>query len=391
VRIATEHDRQAWADLAVLCVLAIISDFSYAGLTPLVVGYESLLHFDLQTSGWVATAEGIGFTAGALLVAVLGRSFSPTRRRIAGVLLVLALAQLLSAVTTSAWPLATWRLLSGTAAGLTYAMGLSSIAMNRHPDRGFALYFGAMFVAGLIALILIPALLQWGGLRVFYLTYAIAVALCVVLVRRYPDQSVGPMLALPSSPSHQRNDPRGHALLLAGLFLNFVFNGGLWVLAEHFGLEIKGTNAESIGALLAGTMLFALAGTGVATLVAHRWSHLISIVVGNLGLVLSVCIMTQWLTVVGLMIAMALLNMAVTILTPATLSALAAKNSNGAQWGNLASQAGYSVGPAAAAAITAESGMNGLVVFSVIGFLISITLSWLAFARPRANGPATLA
>jgi hypothetical protein len=169
-------------------------------------------------------------------------------------------------------------------------------------------------------------------------------------------------------------------LLLTGLFLNFVFNGGLWVLAEHFGLEIEGTNAESIGALLAGTMLFALAGTGVAALVAHRWSHLISIIVGNLGFVISVCIMTEWRTVAGLMVA---------ILTPATLSALAAKNSNGAQWGNLASQAGYSVGPAAAAAITAASGMNCLVAFSVIRFLISITLSWLALARRRAKGPAT--
>ncbi len=389
--IATERDRRAWADLAVLCILAVVSDFSYAGLTPLVVGYEGLLHFDLQISGLLATAEGVGFTAGALLVAVLGRSFSPTRGRIASVLMVLALAQLLSAVTTSAWPLATWRLLSGTAAGLTYAMGLSSIAMNPRPDRGFALYFGAMFVAGLIALVSIPALLQWSGLRGFYLTYGVVIALCVVLMRRYPDHPVDPTLAITSAPSHQRSDPMGHALLLAALFLNFVFNGGIWVLAEHFGLEIKGTNAESIGALLAGTMLFALAGTGVATLVAHRWSHLISIVVSNLGLVISVCIMTQWRTVAGLMVAMALLNMAVTILTPATLSALAAKNSNGAQWGNLASQAGYSVGPAATAAITAESGMNGLVAFSVIGFLISIALSWLAFARPRAMGPATRA
>ena len=356
-----------------------------------MVGYESLLHFDLQTSGWVATAEGAGFTTGALLVAVFGTAFRPTRGRIAGVLMVLALAQLLSAVTTSAWELSTWRIASGTAAGLAYAMGLSSIASNRNPDRGFALYFGAMFVAGLIALVLIPALLQWSGFRGFYLAYAAVVALCVVLVRHYPVHRGNSSVEMANARSHGRNDQRGHALLLAGLFLNFVFNGGLWVLAEHFGLQIKGTNAEFIGALLAGTMLFALAGTGVATLVAHRWSHLMSILVGNLGLVISVCIMTQWRTVAGLMVAMALLNMAVTILTPATLSALAMKNSNGAQWGNLASQAGYSVGPAAAAAITAESGMSGLVAFSVIGFLISIALSWLAFARPLATGPATRA
>jgi predicted MFS family arabinose efflux permease len=302
------------------------------------------------------------------------------------VLIALALAQLLSALTTGVWALAAWRSVSGTAAGLAYAMGLSSIASSRNPDRGFALYFGAMFVAGLIALVSIPALLQWNGFRGFYLTYAAAVALCVVLMCRYPVHPGDSPVEVANGQSPRGNDPRGHAWLLAGLFLNFVFNGGIWVLAEHFGLQIKGTNAESIGALLAGTMLFALAGTGIATLVAQRWSHLMSIVVGNLGLVLSVCIMTQWRTVAGLMIAMALLNMAVTILTPATLSALAMKSSNGAQWGNLASQAGYSVGPAAAAAITAESSMSGLAMFSVIGFLISIVFSWLAFARSPAMG-----
>lgn len=382
MRAATRDDAREWADLAVLCLIAIVSDLAYAGLTPLVVAYESRLHYDLVTSGWVATAEGIGFTAGALLVAVLGKSIGPTRSRVTGVLLILALAQLLSSITTSAWPLASCRLLSGMAGGLTYAMGMSSIASSGHPDRGFALYFGALFVAGLISLVLIPVLLQWGGLPGFYLTYAAAVSLCIVLVRWYPVPGPGEGAPDPAKQTSVRcDDPWGHRLLFAAFFLNFVFNGGLWVLAEHFGLEIKGTNAESLGAMLAGTMLFALVGTGVATLVANRWSHLMSIVVGNLGLVAAVCIMTLWRTVAGLMVSMALLNMAVTILTPATLSALATKNRTGAQWGNLASQAGYSVGPAAAAAIAAQSGINGLVAFSVAGFMGSIALSWLALRR----------
>jgi hypothetical protein len=41
-----------------------------------------------------------------------------------------------------------------------------------------------------------------------------------------------------TTPSHQRDDPRGHALLLAGLFVNYVFNGGLWVLAEQLKVRI---------------------------------------------------------------------------------------------------------------------------------------------------------
>jgi hypothetical protein len=51
VTTAPRHARREWTDLALLCFLAIVSDLSYAGLTPLVVAYENLLHFDLQTAG----------------------------------------------------------------------------------------------------------------------------------------------------------------------------------------------------------------------------------------------------------------------------------------------------------------------------------------------------
>lgn len=224
--VTTQNASRAWVDLAVLCVIAIVSDLAYAGLTPLVVAYESRLHYDLVTSGWVATSEGIGFTAGALWVAVFGKSIGPTRGRVTGVLLVLAFAQWLSSVTTGAWPLASWRLLSGMAAGLTYATGMSSIASSPNPDRGFALYFGALFVAGLISLGLIPVLLQWAGLPGFYLTYAATVALCIVLVRWYPVPGAGERTPDPANPpSVQCDDPWGHRLLFAAFFLNFVFNG----------------------------------------------------------------------------------------------------------------------------------------------------------------------
>ena len=149
-------------DLSLLCVVAIASDLSYGGLTPLLVAYERLLHFDITTSGWLATAEGVGFTGGALIVAVFGNATRPTRWRVAAALMLLASAQILSAFTVNPWELATWRLLSGTAAGLTYAMGLSAITASPNPDRGFAVYFGAVFVSGLIALALIPRIIAVG-------------------------------------------------------------------------------------------------------------------------------------------------------------------------------------------------------------------------------------
>jgi DHA1 family inner membrane transport protein len=377
-------NRTPWAAFIVLCALAIVSDLSYAGLTPLLVAYGDTLHFDLPTSGLLATAEGIGFTTGTLLAALFGKGLLPTRTRIAVLLMILATAQLLSASTSHAWPLAAWRSLSGAMNGLIYAAGMASIARGKDSERGFALYFGAIFVSGLVALGAIPWLLRMNGLRGFYLTYAVLIVATIGLVRWYPRTdptgSQPELNATISSADNRANQSR-YWMLLASLFINFVFNGGLWVLAERFGLDIQGTDAESLSALLAGSMLFALCGTALSTIFARRWSKLRTIVVGNAALIAAVLIMSEWHTVAGLVIAMAFLNMSVTFLTPAMLSALASRNPQGAQWGNFASQAGYSVGPTAAAAIATQSGMNALVAASVAGFVASIVFAWFGFAQ----------
>jgi len=65
-------------------------------------------------------------------------------------------------------------------------------------------------------------------------------------------------------------------------------------------------------------------------------------------------------------------------LTPAALSALSLMDAQGPQWGNLASQLGYSVGPALLAALEVRFGIHGLVTASVAGLLLSAALSWAA-------------
>jgi len=387
---ASHNRRNEWLPLGLLCVLAIASDLSFAGLTPLVVAYDQVLHFDLTTAGFLATAEGAGLTTGSLLAVLSARLGLPTRRRVVVTLLVLAGAQLLSAFALHPWALAACRAVSGLAAGLIYSYGMPSIAGSRDPERGFALYFGATFAAGLLGLIIIPSILAWGSLRGFYLVYASLLLACIALIRWYPLPNVRRAeshLATDGAPAIAHSGWRNGSLL-SSLFLNFIFNGGLWVLAEHFGLMIPGTDAQSLGALLAGTMLFGLAGTALATIVASRWPPILTIVVGNLGLVAAVLIMSGWHTVVGLILAMAFLNVSVTFLTPATLAALATKSLRGPQWGNLACQAGYSVGPVVIAAITARSGINSLTAVSAAAFVGSAGLAWLALADSPARQQA---
>lgn len=78
--------------------------------------------------------------------------------------------------------------------------------------------------------------------------------------------------------------------------------------------------------------------------------------------------LSVWHSTSGFVLAMAVLNLAVAFFTPAMLSALASMDPQGAQWGNVASQLGYGLGPVVVAQIDAHSGMSGLIGHPWVAF-----------------------
>lgn len=374
-----------WRDLGLLCLIAIIADLHFAGLTSMVVAYQHALHFDLKLAGWTATAEGAGYALGMLQVALFG-TLRPTRARVGAALAVLALAQFLSALPTGASLFCASRAISGLAAGFVLAFGTAVISAARNPGRAFALYFGTLFVSGMIALPALSRLLISVGFSDTYLVYGVLILLTMVLLPWYPDQcaAAGDTGQI-SNQAGGSAAPRRLALLIASIFVNFVFNGGLWVMAEEFGLRIPGTHTLTLSGLLGGTMAFGILGTGTAALLPQQRHQLGSILAGNATLVAAVIVMTIWHTVATLVFAMSLLNFSVTFLTPAALAAASIEHKQGAQWGNLACQLGYSAGPATVAALDASFGARAVAAASVCGFLMSAALAWLAIADGRSR------
>jgi hypothetical protein len=112
------------------------------------------------------------------------------------------------------------------------------------------------------------------------------------------------------------------------LFVNFVF----CVLAEQLGLEIPGTDPLWFSTFQAASMLFGLIGTAAAAAIAPRGRNLTSLIVGNVLLIVAVFTLSGWRSISGFVLAMSLLNFAVTFLTPAALCALSAMDRQGAQW-----------------------------------------------------------
>jgi predicted MFS family arabinose efflux permease len=371
--------------VALLCGFALVANLYFAGQTSLVVAYEKILHFTLTASGWLATIEGGAYACGMLLAALSPAVARPTRPKLVGLFALLALAQMMSAGASSLWTLGLCRTVSGASAGLILSLGTATITGTTNAGRAFALYFGALFLSGVVALPLITGLLQVVGLPGTYLCYAAIIVAALVGVRWYPVRAmhVDATARIQVTESARAKAPLG--LLLGGLFVNFVFNGGIWVLAEQLGLEIPGTDPVWLSTFLAASMLFGLIGTAAAAMIAPRGRNLTSLIAGNALLIVAVLILSGWRSVTGFVVAMVLLNVAVTFLTPAALSALSAMDRQGAQWGNLASQLGYSVGPALIAGLESRFGISGLVVASVGGLLLSVALSCGALWRRRAD------
>ena len=79
---------------------------------------------------------------------------------------------------------------------------------------------------------------------------------------------------------------------------------------------------------------------------------------------------------------MALLNFAVTFSTPAALAASAEMSDRGAQWMNLATQAGYSLGPGVIAVLDTRFGTGGVAAVAAAGFILAAVLGVAAVRQP---------
>src|SRR5690606_29806322 len=137
------------------------------------------------------------------------------------------------------------------------------------------------------------------------------------------------------------------ALLLCGsLLLNYIGNGGVWVYMERIGAAL-GLDSADNGLYLAVGMLTGLLGSAAAVAGAGRVGRLTAILIGQAVLVTSYLLLLARPAGIGFLVAVMLLNIAVTFLTPFYLSALSRTDATGrnATLGVFSMGIGYGLGP----------------------------------------------
>jgi predicted MFS family arabinose efflux permease len=186
--------------------------------TPLLPHMQEALHLTPATLGWIASANYLGYLAGALLTTALRPPAAP-RRVIAFALVASAVTTALMGAVSSVALFAVLRFLSGIASALVLVYTTPIVFMRLAEARAegyVSLLFGGVGAGMAISALLVAGLSAAGfGWRVQWLACGIVTALALIALRYVPDLTRAPA----SAGAHKLQWPRGLPALLASYTL----------------------------------------------------------------------------------------------------------------------------------------------------------------------------
>lgn len=235
---------------------------SFIAILPLVVGSMiDHLGYSAELAGGVAAANMVGIAVGTFMASYLLKRI-PLMAVFASSIVLLAMAEGLSAMVEGVLLLSSSRAGSGIGAGLISGCVVYAIAQLAKPKQGYAMYMVGMFLISVVGLFLLPPFItEWGIRGLFLLLAAISAAsiLLLPLLRLPVDHDVR---ARSDKTARSRIDTLSWLCLLSILFFQ-VGNGGLWAFIERVGLA-SGFSAELIGQVLAFSSFCGIGGALVS-------------------------------------------------------------------------------------------------------------------------------
>ncbi len=375
----------------ILCILALgMVANVYIPAAPSILG--ALVDYQ----GWSESAAGqliaFNFWGGAvatvLAVYFLHRPGWSLRLTMLACLLTVALTSAGSVWFASSFEwLAAVRFLNGMGAGLGFTVASVALVGTPRAERSYALLYGSPFVISGAALAGLPHVYQAFGIEgAFYGMGALNLLACAGL-RYFPATVSGSVEGEKfDRPLVLQSLYLLPGLVLAALFLHYVFNSGIWTYFERLGVAY-GMSAATAGTILGPSMSASILGMIAAAFLGDRFGYLKPIYFGTALIILATLslLLSRYQAVFGL--GTALFNASIPFVTPYFIVLLAkiVPSGRGVSSANVATLLGFSAGPFLVSFLLSDSDFKPAIFLTAAGFLVVLGLMLLFAHKLKAE------
>ncbi len=353
----------------------------------LVTNTMARLHLDEGQATLMTGVEMIGMLAGCILLPPLARRWPARTTTLA--LVLLALSQMLTALTLSAPLFGALRLVAGVCESQMIVMVGICLACHRDAERlwGVVLLLSGLAVAGVFTLVsLLPDVAAGEGV---WIGLALLAAVLGVAAARAPALAPPPM-ARAAPPGAGRRRVGAGVWLAWGVFVGvYSVQAGVWAVSALQGERI-GLSLPTIGTLLAVSSLLGFFGAVVPAIPALAARRGLTVMGALLVMFASVACFFTADGVVLFFAGQLALNMAFYAIMAILNSFISAQDRDG----SLLSQsvvvtfAAVAVGTVGAGELFQDAGGLGVIVFSLLALAISVPLGLKALRGRVSASPA---
>lgn len=367
-----------------LSLLGSAGIFYISALPGIVSALVDGLGFTEAEAGFAVSANAYGSMTGALLAVFLVRHV-PWKKAMAGLLVLMIVLELATPLMSTPGLMTSWRFITGVAGGCSVGIGLSLLARLKHADRAFGtllvLQFGLGGLVIYLRLAMVPIL---GEAGVFVMLAALMVLSLIVLpfLGDYKVDTAQQPKRFGLPPLHKYA-----ALTMLAIFLYQASANGFWAYVERIGLA-GGLSPSQVAEYVAIATWMGVPGGLLPIFLGVKIGRFLLIVSGLLLSLLGAIILYGEFTGAMFLLAGTAVNMSWSYVLAYFFGLAAHYDPTGqlSALGGTASKFGLATGPLVAASMLTGDGFDGVLLFSLIGFMLCL----LAVSLPARNGDVEL-
>ncbi|MCH9695125.1 MAG: MFS transporter [Gammaproteobacteria bacterium] len=341
----------------------------------LVGGMVEQLDFGLGEAAEAIAANTLGASVGNVFVLATVARLRFRAYAISSVLLI-ALAEILVACTTSPGTMFAAFCLRGIGAGILLAALLLFLSRDANKERYFALVFGIQFVVAGLGVFAMPTIFAAIGWRGFFLAQMLLGVVVLVSCLRLPNDRHN----IATSSPRQRSPFMSWlsipvALCLTAYLLHFVANSSIWSFLERIGSAMQFADQTVANAMAIG-MLVGAAASIVPITLGLRFGRNLPLLGGIMLIAGATLLLVGDAPIWRFAASIALFTSAMSITMPyfQGLQSELDETGRALSAGTVVLNAGWFVGPVMGAVLVERHGFNTLLFAATGLFVLSLLL-----------------